>query len=327
MNINEIAELAGVSRATVSRYLNDGYVSEEKKERIRKVIEETGYTPSKQAKMLRTKKTGLIGVIIPKINSDSISRIVAGVGEVLHVEGYQLLLATTDNDEKEELEYLHTFQNNNVDGVILCGTIFEKEHKRLLKEYQVPIVIVGQFYKGEACVYHDDYSAAKEVTRLLTKKCKKIAYIGVTPKDKAVGTERRRGFLSALTEYNLEEATEKQVRFRMEDGYQAMKEVLEECPQVDGVFCATDHIAIGALQYLKEKGRDIKVVGMGDSTTATIVEPSLSSVHFYYRESGKEAARVLLDMIKNQVKMKKEIKMGYEVVERDSTGRKRDEGA
>ena len=82
MNINEIAKLAGVSRATVSRFLNDGYVSEDKKEKIRKVIEETGYKPSAQAQTLRTKKTNLIGVIIPKINSASISRMVAGISAV-----------------------------------------------------------------------------------------------------------------------------------------------------------------------------------------------------------------------------------------------------
>ncbi len=78
MTINEIAQLAGVSRATVSRYLNQGYVSEEKKKRIAQVIEETGYIPSSQAQMLRSKKTGLIGVIIPKISSDSISRMYWG---------------------------------------------------------------------------------------------------------------------------------------------------------------------------------------------------------------------------------------------------------
>ena len=83
MNINEIAKLAGVSRATVSRYLNNGYVSDEKKERIQEVIDRTGYKPSTQAQTLRTKKTRLIGVILPKINSDSISRMVAGISVVL----------------------------------------------------------------------------------------------------------------------------------------------------------------------------------------------------------------------------------------------------
>ena len=87
MNINEIARLAGVSRATVSRYLNDGYVSDEKKAVIRKVIEETGYQPSSQAQMLRTKKTKLVGVIIPKINSDTVGRMVAGISDVLSRSG------------------------------------------------------------------------------------------------------------------------------------------------------------------------------------------------------------------------------------------------
>ena len=106
MNINEIAKLANVSRATVSRYFNDGYVSAEKREQIRRVIEETGYKPSAQAQMLRTKKTKQIGVIIPKINSESISRITAGIESVLAERGYQMLLAGTDNTPAKEVEYL-----------------------------------------------------------------------------------------------------------------------------------------------------------------------------------------------------------------------------
>ena len=118
MNINEIARLAGVSRATVSRYLNDGYVSDEKKAVIRKVIEETGYQPSSQAQMLRTKKTKLVGVIIPKINSDTVGRMVAGISDVLNRSGYQLLLANTDNNIEEELKYLHLFKDNQVDCLL-----------------------------------------------------------------------------------------------------------------------------------------------------------------------------------------------------------------
>ena len=90
MNINEIAKMAGVSRATVSRYLNNGYVSEEKKKVISKVIEETGYQPSSQAQMLRTKKTKLVGVILPKIDSNTISREVAGISDILTQKGYQM---------------------------------------------------------------------------------------------------------------------------------------------------------------------------------------------------------------------------------------------
>ena len=124
MNINEIARLAGVSRTTVSRYLNNGYVSEEKKEKIRKVIEETGYQPSTQAQMLRTKKTKLVGVVLPKINSDTISREVAGISDVLAKRGYQIILANTNNDIEEELKSLSLFRDNQVDGVIFIATMF-----------------------------------------------------------------------------------------------------------------------------------------------------------------------------------------------------------
>lgn len=106
MTIAEIAKLAGVSRAAVSRYLNNGYISEEKKQKIKKVIEQTGYRPSLQAQTLRTKKSKLIGIVLPKINSETISRIVAGISQVLSEKGFQILLANTENNVQKELEYL-----------------------------------------------------------------------------------------------------------------------------------------------------------------------------------------------------------------------------
>lgn len=321
MTINEIAKMAGVSRATVSRYLNDGYVSEEKKERIAGVIAETGYIPSSQAQMLRSKKTGLIGVIIPKISSDSIGRMVDGIGEELAKEGYQLLLASTNNNEREEVRYLQTFRNNYVDGVILIGTIFRKEHRKALEEMEVPVVILGQQYEGYACVYQDDCHSARDVAELLTKSCRHIAYIGVTPKDKAVGAARKKGFQTALSSKGLEPVAEKQITFRMEEGYQAMRQIVETIPYIDGVFCATDMIAAGALQYLREAGleRKVCVTGMGDSRIATILQPSLSTVHFHYKSSGREAARLLIEMLQKSEDVRKEIKMGYQIIERDST--------
>ena len=144
MNINEIARLAGVSRATVSRYLNNGYGSSEKKEVIRRVIQETGYQPSSQAQPLRTKKTSLIGVILPKITSDTISREVTGVSDILTRRGYQLILANTNNDVEEELKYLSLFKERQVDGVVFIATMFTRKHNQMLKDYKVPIVILGQ---------------------------------------------------------------------------------------------------------------------------------------------------------------------------------------
>ena len=128
MDINDIARRAGVSRATVSRYLNDGYVSQEKRQLISSIIEETGYVPSQNAQQLRTGKTRLVGVIIPKINSQSVSRMVAGITDTLAQSNYHVVLANTNNDERLEVDYLNLFcGRHHVDGVILIGLFLKSD--------------------------------------------------------------------------------------------------------------------------------------------------------------------------------------------------------
>lgn len=325
MNINEIAKMAGVSRATVSRYLNEGYVSEEKRQAIKKVIEETGYQPSAQAQMLRTRKTRLVGVIIPKINSESISRMVSGISLVLSKEGFQLLLANTENDEKEELKYLEIFKENHVDGIILLGTIFTKEHKSLFKKLQVPMVLLGQKLEGYSCVYHDNYHGIKAVAELLLEKSKYPVYLGVTELDEAAGAERKRGFLAALKESGRtdEEAGMFQTGFNIEDGYRAAAEIMEKYPFTDAVCCATDSLALGVITKLNELGKkipgEIQVTGIGDSKLSMVSFPPLTTVHLYYKTSGMEAANMLVEMMRSGEEICKEVKIGYKVVEKGST--------
>lgn len=317
MTINEIAAMAGVSRATVSRYLNHGYVSEEKREQIRRVIEETGYEPSVQAQQLRLKRTNIIGVIIPKINSESVSRMVAGIGVVLSREGYQMLLANTDNDEKEELKYLNLFKYNQVDGVILIGTILTKAHRDRLKEMQVPVVLLGQVLPGYSCVYHDDYHAAKEITHRLAEQAETLGYIGVTQRDVAAGKERKRGFVDGVGARRKTCFTEGE--FSLGAGYEGCRKLLEQNPDLDGLFCATDTIAAGAMIYLHEAGKrvpeDVALVGVGDSMVTKVTRPTITTVHFYYKTSGMEAAKLLLERIQNPEEAVRELKMGFQIVD------------
>lgn len=324
MNINEIARLAGVSRTTVSRYLNNGYVSEEKKEKIRAVIEKTGYQPSAQAQMLRTKKTKLVGVVLPKINSDTISREVAGISDVLSKRGYQIILANTNNDLEEELKSLSLFRDNQVDGVVFIATMFTRKHRQMLKEYKVPIVILGQKLEGYPCVYQDDYQAAFMIGEKFLEHGKNAAYIGVTEKDEAVGLRRKKGFEAALHKYKLTVPQEKTKTgdFTLESGYECARELLEEDPSIDSLMCATDTMAVGAMTYIKERGlripEDVQVVGIGDGTPGKIIDPKLTTVHFFYKTSGMEAASMLADLMESESGIKKEIKMGCEIVLRNS---------
>lgn len=325
MNINEIAALAGVSRATVSRYLNEGYVSGEKRDAIRRVIEETGYEPSRQARNLRSRVTRLVGVIIPRIQSEAVSRMVAGISGILSKEGYQILLANTDNDIGEELKYLRTFKANQVDGVLFMGTVFTGEHERIMQEMEVPLVVVAQEISGYTCVYQDDFNAGYEAAMLLLEHGEHIGYIGVTAGDKAAGADRRDGFLAAAKAMRreIESARMSEAEFGVQDGYAKTKELLASFPDTDAIFCATDSIAAGALRCLKELDipvpERVQIVGFGDTQMGDIVTPSISSIHFYYKTTGMEAAKLLLEILETGIDRKKHIKMGFEIVKKNST--------
>ena len=138
MNITEFAAYAGVSKAAVSRYFNGGYLSVEKRERIAAAVEATGYHPSIQAQMLRTRRARQVLVILPKLSSESCARMVEGISDVLDQNGYHLLLVNTANDSAKEIAALHLLQQNTVDGVILMATIFTPEHRAILASLRLP---------------------------------------------------------------------------------------------------------------------------------------------------------------------------------------------
>lgn len=328
MTISEIAKMAGVSSAAVSRYFNRGYLSESKREAIKKVVEETGYRPSLQAQTLRTKKTRMLGVIIPKIDSTAMGSILAGILSETNANGYQILLAVTENNPKKELEYLTVFDDKRVDAVIFAATVFTPAHKKALKKMAVPVVIVGQKLDGYPCVYHDDEGAEYELTsHIIRKGRKRIGYLGVMRQDKAVGDERYLGFCRAVTEQDMPELTENFIisGFSIEDAYKKTGELLAKYPTLDALICATDKMAIGAIRYLKEQGKkipeDIMVAGHGDSTLSVVSEPMLTTVHYYYEDSGATAARILFDILgKEEDVTIRELKLGYQLVTWASTG-------
>ncbi len=326
MNIAEIAKLAGVSPSAVSRYLNQGYLSQEKKEAIRKVIEETGYRPLAQAQALRTRKTKTIGVILPKIDSFSVSSVMVGIDSVLEQRGFQILLADTHNDPAKELEYLDIFDDQRVDGVILIGTVFTAKHIAALKKSRVPIVVAGQQLAGASCVYHDDYHAFYDMTRLLIDKgCRTLGFIGALPQDKAVGQERTRAYCDALRDAGLEEQARHMAvaDFKIQSGRKKAQELLETYGPLDALVCATDSMAVGALQYLKSQGirvpEDIRLTGQGGADLCEVTAPTITTIRYFYEESGANAAALLLERLENPEAPAKEIKLGYTIVENEST--------
>ena len=326
MDINEIARMAGVSRATVSRFLNNGYVSQEKRKLISKVIKETGYVPSQSAQQLRTGKTNLVGIIIPKINSQSVARMVAGITEGFLGTPYHTLLSNTNNDPDEEIRCLRVLaERPRVDGVILLATVITAEHLEALKALQTPVVILGQHVEGFCCVFHDDYRATFEVAQIALRTARHPGFIGAREDDVAAGTMRHRGFVDACHAAGIEPAPEAQVvgDFTVESGYLCCEQIMDAAPDTDAIVCASDDMAYGALTCLREYGHrvpeDVQVTGIGDSELSRILMPSVTSAHLYYKTSGREATKMLLDAMEKGDDISRQLKMGYEVFGRNST--------
>lgn len=326
LNIIDIAKMAGVSKSTVSRYLNGGYVSEERKRKIKEIIDETGFVPQRQAKGLRNRKTDLIGVIVPKISTETTSLVVDGITNILNKEKYEVIIANTNLSTKKEIEYLNVFKANQVDGIILLATKITKEHKKIFKEITVPFVIVAQEVEDYSCVYHDDYNAGKHCTRLLLEReRKRIAFVGVYEDDIAVGYNRKKGYFDALEEnkYGVREDYVKIGDFSHESGYSLTKELMELEERPDAIFAVTDSLALGVIRYLNENQiktpEEVAVISIGDNRIANYVTPRLTTLHYFYYESGEESATILLDMLykKNKVEVKK-VKLGYQLMERES---------
>lgn len=325
MTVTEIAKLAGVSKACVSRYFNHGYVSEEKKEKIRRVVEETGYVPNKKSQSEAQTKKATIGVMIPKINSESISRMVAGISQVLNREGYRMLLADTENSVEKELQYLQSYQQDELAGLIFSATIFTEQHHKLLQSLNIPVVILSQEIPDYSCVYHDDYGAATAMAECIVQTGKKkIGAILVTSKDRAAGEERYYGYIDVMKKNNfpIEEQRMVYSDFSLESGYDAAEKLFTQAPDTEGIFCATDTIAIGALLYLKGIGKkipeDVVITGIGYSRMTEIVSPTLTTAHLFYKSTGVEGADMLLKIIDSGIDMKKKLKMGYEVIQQES---------
>lgn len=322
MNISDIAKLAGVSNAAVSRYFNNGYISSEKRERIEKIVKETGYRPSVQAQMLRTKKSMIIGVITPKMASHSIGSVVEGILSVLNETGYHMLLAVTQNDYKKEVEYLKAFNDAQVDGVILVGTVFTKEHKSAMKKMRIPVVVVGQKFPGYACVYHNDYGAIHDMTKkVIAEGRRRIGYIGVMQADKAVGYDRHEGFLDALKAAGLKQENmyiETADSFTMEAGFDAAEEIYRNYKKMDALICATDEIAVGAMKALLAHDvkvpEDVLITGVGDSSLTDIAGHRIYTIHYSYEDSGSLGAKMLLTLINDNSIPLEEVKLGYNLV-------------
>ncbi len=325
ITIADIAQLAGVAKSTVSRYLNGGSVSEATKRKIEHVIKETGYTPNAFAQSLKAKKTNIIGTIVPRLDSYATSRTLIGIDERLREFQYQMLISNTGQNLAREIENIYTLAKQKVAGIILLATQITDAHLEAFHEIKIPVLVVGQQHQDVYSLIHHDEEAGYAIGKyVLEKGHRKIAYLGVTEKDIAVGVKRKEGFKRAIQEVEGCEVKFFETSFSMAESVTKVPSIIEEFhPSM--LVCATDNIALGALKAANLNGltvpADLSITGFGGYELTEMMHPGLTTAKFYYKEAGEMAAQSIVKLV-NGEEIPTLTLSNYEIIERESVDKR-----
>ncbi|WP_338776496.1 LacI family DNA-binding transcriptional regulator [Metabacillus sp. FJAT-52054] len=319
--ISDIANMANVSKSTVSRYLNGGYVSAATAQKIQNAITETKFEPNAFAQSLKQKKTNFIGVIIPRLDSYTMTKMLMGIDERLKELGFQMLVANTDQVQEREIENIYAFARQKVAGIILMATKITKEHHGAFEDAGIPSLIIGQESNYYHSIIHADYEAGYDLGKFVYKKGhRNILFIGVSEQDEAVGQKRKRGFMDALKDSGPHSVKALEADFSMEKSrLETDKALSEGLPDI--IVCSTDNMALGAMKAIQEKKlaipRDLSVAGFGGYRISEMVHPGLTTVSFHYFDVGLNAAYSIVSLIEGRTIQKKMVS-GYEIISRES---------
>ena len=327
--------MAGVSRATVSRVVNDSpRVSPDVRIGVQAAIEELGYTPNRAARALVTKRNDSVAVVITQPSGQVFSdpffpRLLRGISSTLTARDRQLILMMPESasDERRVGDYLTA---GHVDGALLVSLHEDDPLPARLTSAGVPIVLVGRPPKGSRVSYVDvdnRQGAQSAVAHLISTGRRVIATItGVA--DTAPGIDRRQGYRDAITEagLKLDRSLEALGGFTAEGAAVAMTHLLETHPDIDGVFAASDQMAASALSVIAASGRqvprDVAVVGFDDAALATSTTPQLSSVRQPIEEMGHEMARLLVEAVDASDPVPRRVILATELIRRASSAGK-----
>lgn len=328
VTLDDVAKLAGVSHQTVSRVVNNKpYVSAATKQRVQKVIAETGYRPSLIARSLATARTATIGLIVPDISNPYFSAIARGVEQVAYANGYSVLLCNTGEDPTRELEVLQTLDERYVDGVIACGLRQEDTPLQMaLTHFKVAVMVNRRFAdKAIPSVLVDDVVGAYMATQHLLELGHTAVAFLAGPTTSYSGGRRLQGYQQALTEAGIE-CQPGWIQYcspTVIGGESTSHSLLANHPEISALFCYNDLVAIGALRDCAAVGRsvpeDVAIVGFDDITMAALVSPSLTTCHVPREDMGSQAVSMLLNCINDELDSCDEIVVTPQLVIRAST--------
>jgi DNA-binding LacI/PurR family transcriptional regulator len=307
VTIKEVAEYAGVSRATVSRVLNNhAYVADDIRERVQQAMDALGYQPNRSARRLRAHSSDIMGLIIPDIQNSLFQALVRGVEDAAYANRLNVVLCNTDDNPDKQTAYLRVMQAERAAGVVVIptrandGPVFAP-----VRAAGIPVVLVDrEVINFEADMVKVDnvrgaYIATSHLIRLGYRRIGIIAGTqALTP-----GRERLRGCYEAFDEMGVpvDPALIKTGNFRLESGYELTREFMSMAEPPDAIFAANNLMSLGALRALHELGiripEQVALIGFDDMPWADDLNPPLTAVSQPGYELGQQAVRLLLQRV------------------------------
>lgn len=334
ITIDYIARMANVSKATVSRVINnkaDG-VGKETRARVQRLIDEYGYKPNLMARGVATSRTKSIGLVIPDITNPFFPELVKAIEHHASKSGYTIILFNTDSSPEKEMKSISTLIANRVDGVIL-DTVLQEQSQILYSfdKYDIPCVLIDRRTKTfdyAAGVFVDNEYAFYVAAEFLIKHGnQRIAFIK-GPEDLSTTRERLMGYRSALKQYGLAFDPELIAKgdFSYESGYDAVMALHEKGTEMTAVLACNDLMAIGAMRALRDLGKkipdEVEVIGFDNIQFSQMVDPALTTMEQPLYELGSKAADAILALIEGRRLSESNFRLEAKLVLRESTRKK-----
>lgn len=320
-NMRDIAKEAGVGIATISRYINGtGYVSDEARERIEKVIKKSNYKPNELARAIFSKNSKVIGLLVPNISNPYFNELALIIEDYVSNQGFSMFLCNTNDDPEKEKNYIHALQGHRVAGMIAVRGQCKNEYS----DYPIPVVSFENHISDEIItVVTDNYMGGRLAFNVLFENgCRNLAHIkGPGFSDATI--DRTRGFLDGAKEKNL---TVEIIQFET-DFHRNMLEVnskaLESIGEFDGIFIFNDIAAAAVIRYFKQKNvkipEEMQIVGFDNSYIGQFLYPSLTTIEQSIHDVAKKTSETLLSLIKGEHVEEKIITIKPKLIIRETT--------
>jgi LacI family repressor for deo operon, udp, cdd, tsx, nupC, and nupG len=326
--IQDVARTANVSVATVSRVINNSSsVTAKTRQKVEAVVRALNYQPNLLGRNLRRTKSHIALVLIPNISNPFYSRIVKGIEDIAHSNGYNVMLCNTDSDAQREHAYVDILKNKLADGIIfMASELSVKEMREISSEY--PLVQCCEYLENlnVSHVSIDNFSAAYEATtHLCSLGSKRVGFIGSS--NNYISTiKREEGYKKALLDAGVkyDKTLVKYGNYSYKSAYTATLQMLEKTEsRPDAIFAISDIMAIGAINAIKGKGLrvpdDIAVCGFDDISFASMFNPAITTVSQPTYEMGCAAMKILLSQINQESSDKECVILAHNLIVRATT--------